>query len=83
MNTYLVHCSILHRGDVAECVNNIPYLLFDLWSKLMMHNTVLIEENCEQHTCLASNLEITSAIGTKDDEWAFVLVFRIFMFSSQ
>jgi hypothetical protein len=29
MNHFLVACSILHHGDRADLVNNIPYLLSD------------------------------------------------------
>ena len=55
--TFLVACDVLRHGDAAELINNIPYLLFDpLWSEVMMQNTVLNEENCEQLFRLASNL---------------------------
>ena len=49
----LVHCCC---GDATEIVSNIPYLLVILWSELMMHNAILIKENCKQLFCHASNL---------------------------
>jgi hypothetical protein len=29
MTTFLVDCGVMHHGDAAELVNNIPYLLYD------------------------------------------------------
>jgi hypothetical protein len=40
--TLLVACGVLHCGDATELVNNILYLL-------MMHNTVVVKENCEKN----------------------------------
>jgi hypothetical protein len=54
--TFLFACCVLRRGDASELVNNIPYYCVTPWSELMMHNTLLIEENCEQPFCRASNL---------------------------
>jgi hypothetical protein len=56
MTTFLVACGILCRGDATEIVSNIPYLLVILWSELMMHNAILIKENCKQLFRHASNL---------------------------
>jgi hypothetical protein len=53
MTNFLVACGVLLRGDAAELLNNIPYLLFDPpWSERTMRNTVFVEENCEQHFVL-------------------------------
>jgi hypothetical protein len=60
VTNFLVTCSILLCRDATQPVNNVPYLFVTLWRKLLMHNTVLIEEHCEQHFYYPLNLVLLS-----------------------
>jgi hypothetical protein len=63
--TFLIACSILSCRDATELVSNIPHLLFDLLEQTQNHNTVLIEENCEQLLSCFELGQHSLAVGTK------------------